>query len=132
MKKIIVLFLAIVCALGLFACNKNESLAEISYGTKYYFNGDLTESEEERSYYLFKRDGTAEYCSGTGTSTIYNYDVAKNGAVVLILIKTNANGEIDSLKRGYLASISEKTLINSTGGVYVNEKFVEEILDSAE
>ena len=89
MKKIIVLFLAIVCALGLFACNKNESLAEINYGKKYYSQSSLTESEEDRNYFLFNRDGTVESYSN-GTSTIYNYDVAKNGTVVLISIKTNS------------------------------------------
>ena len=131
MKKVIVLLIAVCFVLGMFGCSNNSNnngLVEISYDTKYYRTQDFELAENKRPYYIFNENGTAEKVVPNEYTITFKYDISKNGTVVLLFYSIDNEQEFEtSRERLIIESFSKNIFVSSTGGIYVNENYLEEI-----
>ncbi len=141
MKKVACLLLALA-SVGCMAACKNEAKMKLSYGEKYINHEDITEPEEEQTYYIFYRNGTGEYhyysysayTMRTSSYTIsFRYKIVEEENMVFCFYDSVEYDEVDTAKLFkdsttiYKLMYTQDFIMDATNAnMYLTEDFVED------
>ena len=153
MKKLVAVLLLLTCLFALSACKTAEidddNKGKIVYGEKYICAVDVSDSEEEQSYYIFEKDYLTYhyyyyYESYDDSVDTYSYTVTYKYEAIdeeTIAFFFDSVDEIDGLdtaeeeelkerlndKNGILI-VSKNVLMSQGGTLYVRESYIEDEL----
>lgn len=140
MKKLLCCLLAFSSLFCMSACQQsNTSKQTLSYGEKYISSGLVGQEEEKQTYYIFNKDGTAEYhCYNTDSTwviayTIYlKYQIVEEESMVFCFydgISFSAEDTEKEVNSGFTAKFmyTENFLMSTGGSLYIAESYLEEI-----
>ncbi|MBR2441597.1 MAG: hypothetical protein IKB20_00790 [Clostridia bacterium] len=140
MKKLLCCLLAFSSLFCMSACQQsNTSKQTLSYGEKYIPSRLVGQEEEKQTYYIFNKDGTAEYhYYYTGSTqvfayTIYlKYQIVEEESMVFCFydgVRYSAEDTEKSVESDFTAEFmyTENFLMSTGGGIYLAESYLEEI-----
>ncbi len=145
MKRIFCGALALMSIFCMGACGDNSSANGLSYNAKYIFKEDVSEAEEEQSYYIFYKDGTAKYHYywtwkdyTFNRTNVYSYTLKLKYKIVeeenMVFcfydgIEYDEANNVETDRSDYTASLmyTEDFLRTSAGDMYMTEAFLKEI-----
>lgn len=137
MKKGFCCLLAALSTVGLCACGGNggaaEAKIELTYGEKYIYKNTIKENEEAQVYFIFNKDGTAEYYYyGIYTMDLIYTEVPEENMIYCFYNgfsyqKEGWSASDSASKTAYSMMCSENVVRLSNGEVYILESYLDEI-----